>query len=95
VRIGGQIQAPALVVRVEPEYPWMAVAAGVQGSVILEATVNEEGRVESVSVLRSIPLLDRPAIKAVEQWRYSPLLLNQRPTRFVLTVVLTFHLDRG
>jgi TonB family protein len=93
VRIGGQIQAPAQLVRVEPEYPWQAVAAGVQGSVILEAIVNEEGAVESVRVLRSIPLLDRSATKAVEQWRYSPLLLNQRPTRFVLTVVLTFNLE--
>src|SRR5437870_4866563 len=37
VRIGGQITAPALVHRVEPTYPAIAVAAQVSGMVILEA----------------------------------------------------------
>jgi TonB family protein len=47
--------------------------------------------VEDVRVLRSIPLLDRAAIEAVRQWRYSPLLLNGNPERFVLTVTVSFN----
>jgi protein TonB len=65
----------------------------VQGVVILEAVVDREGSVEDVRVLRSIPLLDRAAIDAVRQWRYSPLLLNGRPERFVLTVTVSFSLS--
>ena len=57
----------------------LAVQARVQGVVILEAVVDPNGRVENVTVLRSIPLLDRAAIEAVRQWRYSPLLLNGQP----------------
>ena len=70
----------------------MAVAAHVEATLILEATVNELGLVQDVRVLRSHKLLDQAAIEAVRQWRYAPLLLNGRPTPFVLTVVLTFSL---
>jgi periplasmic protein TonB len=92
VRIGGELKAPALVTRVEPEYPPLAVRAQVQGVVILEAVIDRLGRVEDVRVLRSIPLLDKAAIAAVRQWRYSPLLLNGTPERFVLTVTVSFSL---
>jgi protein TonB len=91
--VGGDVKAPALLERVEPEYPAIAVRARVQGVVILEAVVDEQGRVEDVRVLRSIPLLDGAAIAAVQQWRYSPLLLNGQPARFVLTVTLSFSLS--
>ena len=94
VRIGGQIQSPALVKRVEPQYPQFAVSAHLEGVVILEAVVGREGMVEEVKVLRSVhPLLDREAEFAVRQWRYSPLVLNGTRERFVLTVTLSFHLE--
>jgi protein TonB len=73
-------------------YPDVAVHAKVTGAVILEATVDTEGKVESVRVLRSVGLLTNAAIEAVKQWRYSPLVLNGIPTPFVLTVTLTFSL---
>jgi protein TonB len=93
VRIGGQIEAPALVHRVEPVYPEMAVSARLQGVAILEATVDEQGRVERVVLLRSAhPLLDREASIAVKQWRYRPLLLNGIASKFVLTVTLSFRI---
>jgi periplasmic protein TonB len=92
VRIGGQIQAPALVKRVEPIYPDLAVLAKVTGTVILEAVVTVDGSVESVRVLRSVKFLDNAAIEALKQWRYSPLVLNGEPTPFVLTVTLSFSI---
>ena len=94
VRIGGAMKAPTLLHRVEPTYPPMALAANLEGMVILEAIVDEEGAVQEVKVLRSQGVFDRPAVAAVRQWRYSPLLLNGRPARFILTVVLTFGLER-
>jgi protein TonB len=92
VRIGGELTAPALLERAEPDYPPFAVRAQVQGIVILEAVVDRNGRVEDVRVLRSIPLLDSAAVAAVRKWRYSPLLLNGQPERFVLTVTVSFSL---
>lgn len=93
LRIGGDVKAPALIERVDPKYPLLALRARVQGVVILETVVDRQGRVEDVRVLRSIPLLDNAAITAVQQWRYSPLLLNGVPERFVLTVTVSFSLS--
>jgi periplasmic protein TonB len=94
VRVGGQIQVPALLKRVEPVYPPIAVSAHLEGLVILEAIIDRDGTVSEVKVLRSLhPLLDREAENAVKQWRYSPLVLNGTRERFMLTVTLSFHLE--
>jgi len=64
-----------------------------QGVVILEATVNEEGAVMDVRLLRAVhPLLDREAERVLRQWRYSPVVLNDIPVPFILTVTLSFSL---
>jgi protein TonB len=95
VRIGGQLTAPALLRRVEPTYPDVAAFAHLTGMVILEATVNTDGCVESVKVLRSRhPLLDKASQDALMQWQYSPLVLNGIPTPFVLTVTFTFSVQK-
>ena len=96
IRIGGQIETPALVYRVEPFYPPVAVAARLEGLVILEAIVDRDGTVAEVKVLRSAgAFLDREALVAVRQWRYKPLLLNGQRERFILTVTLSFHLENA
>jgi protein TonB len=92
VRVGGKILAPELIHRVEPVYPSPAAQAHVTGLVILEATVNEQGEVTKVVVLRSHKLLEQAAIDAVKQWKYRPLLLNGSAQSFVLTVMLNFSI---
>jgi periplasmic protein TonB len=93
VRVGGQLSAPALIRRVEPKYPDLALAAKMTGLVILEAQVGPDGCVESVKVLRAVnKLLDDAAVTALKQWQYSPLVLNGVPTPFVLTVTINFKL---
>lgn len=94
VRIGGQIKEPTLIHRLDPVYPALAVARQLEGMVIVEALVDEEGRVQEVRVLRSNGVFDRAAVEAVRQWRYSPVLLNGRPEKFLLTVVVSFSLTK-
>lgn len=89
------MQPPALVHRVEPIYPLLAANAGIQGVVILEATVGTDGRVQDVRVVRGVNLLDRAATEAVKQWRYSPVLLNGVRVPFILTVVVSFTVPEG
>ena len=96
VRVGGKVEAPALLRRVEPNYPDLAVRAHIQGVVILEAVVDEAGQVAEVTLLRSVhPIIDREAIAALRQWRYSPLQLNGIPVKFALTVTLSFYLQES
>ena len=67
--------------------------AGVEGVVILEVLIDEQGTVSDTRVLRSIPLLDQAAIDAVRQWEFAPMLLNGVPTPVVMTVTLKFTLS--
>jgi protein TonB len=92
VRVGGRIAPPEILRRVAPVYPDLARHARVEGAVVLEARVDTRGRVTEVKVLRGQPLLDEPAVTAVRQWRYRPLLLNGEPTEFILTVNVAFEL---
>jgi periplasmic protein TonB len=92
VRIGGALTAPKLVHHVKPDYPELARRARLGGLVILDATVDPQGRVTSIRVLRGQPLLDESAVEAVRQWRYQPLLLNGVPSPFILTVTVSFNL---
>ena len=90
VRVGGNIRTPTRTHGVEPAYPPTARAAGIQGVIILEIVIGEDGAVSNARVLRSIPLLDQAALDAVRQWRYEPTLLNGVPTPVIMTVTVNF-----
>lgn len=92
VRVGGAIKQPTQTRRVSPVYPAEAQAAGVQGVVIIEATLGTDGKVTDVRVLQSIPLLDQAALDAVRQWEYTPTLLNDAAVPVILTVTVNFTL---
>jgi protein TonB len=93
VRLSTGMQAPRKIIDVTPLYPAMARTARVEGVVILEAVIDAEGRVESVRVLRSIPLLDQAAMDAVRQWKFTPTRLNGMPVPIVMTVTVNFKLQ--
>jgi TonB family protein len=90
VRVGGDIKEPRKIRHVNPIYPADALAAGVEGIVILEATVARNGTVRDAMVLRSVPMLDEAALAAVRQWLFTPTLLNGVPIDVVMTVTVTF-----
>ena len=92
VRVGGTIREPKKLNDVRPFYPAIARQARVQGVVILEALIAPDGRVEEVTVLKGVPLLDEAAMEAVRQWVYTPTLLNGVPVPVIMTVTVAFSL---
>ena len=90
LRVGGQVRPPIRVKEVAPVYPAMAKSAQVQGDVVIEATIDEAGKVADAKVVKSVPLLDQAALDAVRQWEYQPSLLNGVPTPVVMTVTVKF-----
>ena len=46
-----------------------------------------------VRVLRSDPVFDEAAVKAVRQWLYAPTLLDGVPVPVLLTVTVRFELS--
>ena len=93
VRVGQAIRPPTKIRDVRPKYPEAALAAGVQGVVILEVTIGPDGAVQETRILRSIPLLDDAAVSAVREWQFAPTLLNGAPTPIIMTVTVNFTLD--
>jgi TonB family protein len=93
IRVGqGGLPVPRKLLDVRPVYPPEALAARVQGIVILEIRIDEGGLVDDVQVLRSIPELDDAAIAAVRQWQFQPTLLNGVATPVVMAVTVQFTL---
>ena len=90
LRVGSAGGAPRKLKDVPPVYPPEALRAKVQGVVILEATIDETGRVSDAKPVRSIPLLDQAAVDAVKRWQYEPTLLNGVAVPVIITVTVNF-----
>lgn len=92
VRVGNEVLEAKLMRSVDPVYPEQARRAGISGEVLLQATIDEKGRVSDVKVVRGHRLLNAAAIEAVRQWQYSPALLNGNPMSVPTYVTLKFSL---
>jgi TonB family protein len=92
VAVKDDLKPPKLIKKVDPVYPEEARKKGVQGVVILEAKIDESGRVMDAMILRSVPELDQAAIDAIRQWVYEPMLINGNPVKALFTVTVRFQL---
>jgi len=92
-RVGQGVREPKRIAGGMPEYSALARSARIQGVVVLEAVINERGEVGRIKVLKSIPLLDAAAVGAVQEWRYTPTLLNGVPVSVLLTITINFTLQ--
>lgn len=90
VRLGGNVGPPLKTYDVKPAYPADALAAKLEGIVIIEATIDCNGNVADAQLLRGVPLLNDVAMDAVRQWKYTPTLLNGVPVPVKMTVTVTF-----
>lgn len=94
IRVGDKIRPPLKTRDVQPVYPPMAIAAHIQGVVIIEATISPEGRIVNARLLRSLPMLDQAALDAVRQWEFTPSLFNGVPVPVIMTITVQFTLNR-
>ncbi|MFZ0302759.1 MAG: TonB family protein [Terracidiphilus sp.] len=83
-----------LVIRqVLPNYPPIAKAAHLEGTVVLTATISKSGRIENLHVVSGPPMFTQAAMDAVAQWIYRPYLLNGQPVEVETTVNVVFKLE--
>jgi TonB family protein len=91
--IGGGVSAPTVVYRVEPEYSEEARKARYQGTVVLEAVVKRDGKVDVLRLVRSLGFgLDQNAIQALKQWRFRPATENGMPVDVTVNIEVNFSL---
>lgn len=88
----GPEDRPKLVKRISPLYPETALEKNIEGTVILNLTVDTDGKVKKLGVVRGDTLLRKAAIDAVTQWEYEPYVIRGRAREAIFTVSVTFSL---
>lgn len=86
------ISGGRLLSRAAPLYPEQAQTQRVQGRVVVEAMVMEDGSVGELKVMQGHPLLAQSALDAVKHWRYQPFMLDGKPIRRETTITIDFRL---
>jgi TonB family protein len=95
IRVGNDVPVPRKIKDVRPTYPPDAQTARVQGVVVLDATIDPDGKVSTARVVRSIPLLDAAAVAAVRQWEFTPTFIDGRAVPVITTVTVNFMVEKG
>jgi protein TonB len=83
---------PKLISSSRVEYPAAAKSSNVQGSVTLRLTIDTRGNVVEARALNGPMLLRQAAEESVRQWKYSPGLVDGKPTATQVTVSVDFRL---
>jgi protein TonB len=94
MRISSGVMEGILLAKFPPAYPPIATAAGVQGTVVLQATISKNGTIENLRVVSGSLMLQQAAMDAVKTWRYRPYLLNNEPVEVETTVNVVFAMGR-
>jgi protein TonB len=92
VTISGGVMQGMLLLKTVPQYPPIAKAARVSGTVVLQATISKTGAIENLKVVQGPAMLQQAALDAVRTWRYKPYLLNNEPVEVETTVNVIFTL---
>jgi protein TonB len=90
IKQGGAVTAASIITQTHPNYPPLARQARIQGTVVLHAIIDKEGKVAQLEVISGHPLLVQAAMEAVKQWRYKPTQLNGEPVEVDTTIQVTF-----
>ena len=90
----GKLIAPRPIVSPRPAYPAIAEQRGIEGRVILVATISTKGRVSSLHIRKSAgnTSLDQAARDAVRRWKFSPAKRGNTPVAAELTIPIDFRL---
>ena len=93
IRVSQGVTEGRLIQKVEPKYPALAIAARIQGQVVLNAIIDKSGQIQNLVLVSGHPMLVPMAIDAVRQWRYRPFLLNGEPVEVETTITVNFQLS--
>ena len=91
IRIGGDVKPPRLLSSTLPVYPSIARSTGIEGSVVVEASIGPAGNVVATKVISGSPMLRQAALDALRRWKYQPATLNGEPVTVQTTVTIQFH----
>lgn len=93
-QVSAEVAEGSLLYRVEPDYPEEARQQQMQGTVVLDVHIGQDGSVQQVTRVSGLPPLAQAATRAVQQWRFKPRLVSGRPAEMQTRITLNFRLPR-
>ncbi|MGD0956974.1 MAG: energy transducer TonB [Candidatus Acidiferrales bacterium] len=93
VRVGGDVKQPQPISTPPPAYPAVARAAKIEGVVIIDAVIDEQGNVVRARAIEGPGLLVAAALTAVTQWKYQPTYLDGQAVEIQTHVEVHFRLQ--
>jgi len=81
IRVAGAVMLGLIEHKALPEYPTLALTAGLQGDVIFKIVVDETGKILLSEPVEGDPLLVGASADALREFRFRPYLLNGSPIR--------------
>lgn len=94
MRVSSMVVEGLLIHKTVPQYPPIPRAMGIQGTVVLQATISKSGTIENLRAVSGPVMLQQAALDAVKTWRYRPYLLNKEPVEVETTVNVMFTIAR-
>ena len=94
-RVGGDVQKPVKVSAPQPQYGEIGRASGVQGSIHVEAIIDERGYVAGARILKGLsPEMDVETIRAMCRWRFKPATLGGKPVPVYYNLMTNYSIGR-
>lgn len=79
---------------VAPIYPPKAKSAGIEGTVVVFAQINESGRIDWVRIVSGPEQLRQGAVDAVKYWVYRPVLIDGSAHGFRTVITVKFTIEK-
>ena len=86
--------APRAKTVIKPIYPEIAQEAGIEGVVVVQAFIDERGRVKETLILKGVPNtgLDEAAMEAIRRTKFHPAEQRERPVGVWISIPVNFRL---
>jgi TonB family protein len=88
--------SPTAVNKVSPEYPSIAIRAGLEGKILVKVQIGKDGNpIKVIVLLASAELFVAPVRDAAKQWKFNPPLKDGQPQEFWATLDFNFIFSNG
>jgi protein TonB len=84
---------PTLIEMPPPSYPEQAQQDGIEGTVMVRARIDEEGRVAEAFLVEGPEALSNPALESVRAARFRPAMKDGQPVPIWVQVPIRFALE--
>lgn len=87
----GEVKAPVIITRVDPNYPPALQRAKMPGKVVLRCIIDKNGRIRDAQVIyATIPAFGDAVLQALPKWRYTPASLQGAAVDCYLDLTVDF-----